>query len=115
MTISVHGGGSGIRDQGLLESALARPLNLYEYENPTIFELAASYTSGIVKNHPFIDGNKRTGFLAGAAFLELNGYQFTASEPETTQMILSLSAGRLTEAELAEWLDNTSHPKPKIT
>ena len=108
ITLSVHGGSAGIRDQGLLESAMARPRNLYEYVEPRIFELAASYMAGIVQNHPFVDGNKRVGFLAGAAFLELNGFRFTASETETTQIILALASGRLSEQQLAQWLEKSS-------
>lgn len=108
VTLSIHGGGVGIRDQGLLESALARPRNLYEYGKPGIFELAAAYTAGVVQNHPFIDGNKRTGFLAGAAFLELNGYRFVASETEATQVILGLASGQLSEQQLAEWMEKSS-------
>jgi death-on-curing protein len=108
ITLSVHGGGAGIRDRGLLESALARPRNIYEYGEPGIFELAAAYTAGIVQNHPFIDGNKRAGFLAGTAFLELNGFRFTASETEATQIILALATGRLSEQQLAEWLEKSS-------
>ena len=108
ISLAVHGGSAGIRDQGLLESALARPRNLYEYNEAGIIELAASYTAGIVQNHPFIDGNKRAGFLAGIAFLELNGYQFIASEAETTQMIMALAAGELSELQLVKWLEINS-------
>lgn len=111
LTLSVHGGGAGIRDQGLLESALARPHNLFKYGEPGLFELAAAYTGGIVQNHPFIDGNKRTGFLAGAAFLELNGFQFLADESEATHIILALASGRLTEQQLAEWLETSCRPR----
>lgn len=108
ITLSVHGGGAGIRDQGLLESALARPRNLFEYGEPGIFELATAYLAGIVQNHPFVDGNKRTGFLAGAAFLGINGLRFVANETDATQMILALASGRLSEQQLAEWLDKNS-------
>ena len=114
VTLSIHGGGVGIRDQGLLESALARPRNLYEYGEPGIFELAAAYTGGVVQNHPFIDGNKRTGFLAGAAFLELNGYRFVASETEATQIILALASGQLSEQQLADWMEKSSR-RPEMT
>jgi death-on-curing protein len=108
ITLSVHGGGVGIRDQGLLESALARPRNLFEYGEPGIFELAAAYTAGIVQNHPFVDGNKRTGFLAGAAFLEINGLRFVANETDATQIILALASGLLSEQQLAEWMEKSS-------
>lgn len=110
-TISIQGGGSGIRDRGLLESALSRPRNLYQYNNPDLFNLAASYTHGIVKNHPFVDGNKRAGFLAGTAFLELNGFRFAASESLATQAITNLAAGELSEAELAEFFRNHCQTK----
>ena len=111
LTLSVHGGGAGIRDQGLLESALARSHKLFEYGESGLFELAAAYTGGIVQNHPFIDGNKRTGFLAGAAFLELNGFHFLADESEATQIILALASGRLTEQQLPEWLKKSCRPR----
>jgi death-on-curing protein len=102
------GGADGIRDRSLLESALARPRNLFVYGDPGIPELAAAYTTGIVKNHPFVDGNKRTGFLAGAAFLELNGLRLTATEPEATQIILGLAAGNVSELQLAAWFQENS-------
>lgn len=108
ISLANHGGGAGIRDYGLLQSALARPKNLYEYGNPGLPELAAAYMAGIVNNHPFIDGNKRAGFLAGAAFLELNGLRLVATEPEATQMILGLASGEITEARLSEWLQRNS-------
>jgi death-on-curing protein len=100
-TIAIHGGSPGIRDRGLLESAMARPRNLYQYESPDLCALAAAYTAGIVKNHPFVDGNKRAGFLAGAAFLDLNGMQFSASEAGAAQMIFALAAGEISESRLA--------------
>lgn len=108
ISISVHGGGSGIRDHGLLQSALAKPKNLFEYEQASVPELAAAYMAGIVKNHPFVDGNKRAGFLAGAAFLELNGYRLTAPEIDATQMILGLASGQISEKQLARWLERFS-------
>lgn len=104
ISIVTHGGGAGIRDQGLLESALYRPRNLYEYGDPDVMALAAAYMAGIVKNHPFVDGNKRVGFLAGAAFLELNGHKLIATETDATQMILGLAVGQVSEAQLATWL-----------
>ncbi len=103
-TITLHGGSPGIRDAGLLASALARPRNLYEYGDADIFDLAAAYTAGIVKNHPFVDGNKRAGFLAGIAFLEINGCRFSASEADATQVIIGLAAGNLTEHQIADFL-----------
>ena len=103
ISLANFGGAQGIRDPGLLASALARPKNQFAYGQPDIFELAAAYTAGIVQNHPFVDGNKRTGFLAGATFLELNGCRLTASEPEATRIIMGLAAGELSEQELAQW------------
>ena len=103
ISLANFGGAQGIRDPGLLASALARPKNQFAYGQPDIFELAAAYTAGIVQNHPFVDGNKRTGFLAGAAFLELNGRPLTASEPEATRIIMGLAAGAVSEQELAQW------------
>jgi death-on-curing protein len=98
-------GAAGVRDEGLLQSALARPQQLRAYgKNPDIVELATAYTSGIIRSHPFIDGNKRTGFLVGVLFLEMNGYRLTASEEDATQAILGLAAGRLGESVFAALL-----------
>jgi death-on-curing protein len=103
--LALDGGATGLRDAGLLQSALARPQQLYAYgENPDIIDMAAAHIAGIVRNHPFIDGNKRTGFLVGVLFLELNGYHFTATEESAAQAILSLAAGTLDEPALAAWL-----------
>jgi death-on-curing protein len=102
--LSEFGGASGIRDQGLLDSALARPENILAYGQPTVFEMAAAYAFGIVKNHPFIDGNKRTGFTAAIMFLELNGELFAASEADATIQTLALAAGDLDESSYAAWL-----------
>jgi len=94
-----------VRDAGLLESALARPRQLHAYgDKPGIVEMAAAYVAGIVRNHPFFDGNKRTGFVAGVLFLELNGYRFTATEEDATQAVFGLAAGRLDDATFAEWM-----------
>jgi len=103
ISLANFGGGEGIRDIKLLESALARPNNLFAYEKPDLYQLAAAYCSGIVRNHPFVDGNKRTGFLAGAAFLQLNGITLKAGEPEATQIIVGVAAGEIDDAQLAEW------------
>lgn len=105
VSLANFGGADGIRDLNLLQSALARPRNLFAYGNPGLHELAAAYTAGIVRNHPFVDGNKRTGFLAGAAFLELNGWRLTATEMEATQTILGVAAGEISETALAEWFE----------
>ena len=102
--LSRFGGLSGIRDEGLLESALNRPLQLFHYENPSIFELAAAYAHGIVKNHPFLDGNKPSGLMAAALFLESNGWDFEAPEEEAVLQTLALAAGETTAADYAAWL-----------
>jgi len=104
-----HGGVSGIRDEGLLESALNRPRTRFEYgQRPSIFDLAACYCNALAKNHPFIDGNKRIALVAGALFLELNGFSLRAPEAEAVVIMRELAAGRLTEPELAAWLKRSS-------
>ncbi len=102
------GGLKGIRSEGLLESALNKPRHLFSYGKPTVFEMAASYAVGIVKNHPFLDGNKRTGFVAAALFIEANGYLFQATEEEAVLETLALAAGESTEADYAAWLAKNS-------
>ncbi|WP_447970372.1 type II toxin-antitoxin system death-on-curing family toxin [Nitrospira sp. M1] len=102
--LAEHGGATGLRDKGLLDSALVRPENLFAYEKADLFGLAAAYTHGILRNHPFIDGNKRTAFLTGYVFLGKNKKELVASEAEATQVILDLVSKRLTEAEFALWL-----------
>jgi death-on-curing protein len=103
--LALDGGTAGVRDMGLLQSALARPQQLRAYsDNPDIIDVAAAYIAGIVRNHPFIDGNKRTGFLVGVLFLELNGYHFNATEESAAQANLSLAAGTLDEPALTAWL-----------
>src|SRR5882724_12496033 len=99
-----HGGAEGLRDESLLHSALGRPLNHSVYASADIIELAAKYTAGIVQNHPFVDGNKRTGFVVGVLFLELNGFDFTASEAEAAQAVLELAAGTIDETGFALFL-----------
>ena len=104
MLLAEHGGGSGIRDKALLDSALARAKQKYTYESDaSVFELAAAYSFGIAKNHPFVDGNKRTAFTIGTLFLEINGYILTAPEPEAAITFEKLAAGQLDENELAKW------------
>ncbi len=110
LLIAEHGGSPGLRDQGLLESALARPVNLHAYGVPDFPALAACYAAGIIVNHPFIDGNKRTGFAAAATFLDRNGRDLSASEAEATRMTLALAAGKLTDDEYAAWLRDNSGP-----
>jgi death-on-curing protein len=108
--IQRHGGGHGTRDEGLLESALARPENLAAYGEPTVFELAASYAYGIARNHAFIDGNKRTAFVASVLFLRMNGQQFHAEPAEAAVVFLRLAAGEFSDAELAEWFRRNANP-----
>jgi death-on-curing protein len=103
--LALHGGGTGLRDRGLLQSALARPRQHYAYAHrPDAVELAALYTAGIIRNHPFVDGNKRTGFVIGVLFLELHGFDFKASEEDATQAVMGLAAGTVDEAGYTEWL-----------
>jgi len=102
--LAEHGGGTGIRDMALLDSALARPHHLIAYGDPDIYDLAAAYTSGIVRNHPFVDGNKRTGFMAGYVFLASNELQLTAAEIDVVQVVTLLAAGEFGESEYAAWL-----------
>jgi death-on-curing protein len=99
-----HGGAEGLRDETLLHSALGRPVNHFGYASTDIIDLAARYTFGIVKNHPFVDGNKRTGFVVGVLFLELNGYRFTASEEAAAQAVLELAAGTIDEDGFSNFL-----------
>ena len=108
MMLSHYGGIAGVRDENLLESALAKPQQLFHYGKPTLADLGAAYSSGIVKNHPFLDGNKRTGFMMGAGFLERNGFEFHATEAEAVLRTLALAAGEMTEAAYAEWLKANS-------
>ena len=102
------GGASGVRDRGLLESALARPHHRWAYEQASIFDLAATYAHGIVKNHPFVDGNKRTGFRAAALFLEANGVRFNAREEDAVVQTLALAASALSAEAFAAWLRSVS-------
>lgn len=106
--LAMFGGGNGIRDEGLLESALARPQNLHAYTDATVPELAATLTFGIVMNHPFVDGNKRTGYLAGFVLLHLNGWDMNVPEQEVVQTILSLAASETNEDQLTEWFIRNS-------
>jgi death on curing protein len=110
-SIAEHGGAAGIRDEGLLESALARPLNLVAYGDPDWAELAASYGVGLAKNHPFVDGNKRAAFLAVGLFLALNGYRLVATQADATLTMLSVAAGSLDETGFAAWLRTHSRPR----
>lgn len=102
------GGSPGLRDAGGLESALARPQNLFAYEEPTIFELATAYASGIIRNHPFVDGNKRLGLAIALTFLELNGYVSQLDEAKIVTMTLGLASREVDEAAYTKWLEQNS-------
>ena len=103
--LAIYGGAAGLRDDALLKSALARSQQHYAYtEPPDIIGLAAVYTAGMVRNHPFVDGNKRTGFIVGILFLEMNGYRFTASEEDAAHAVWELAAGKLDEAGYGAFL-----------
>ncbi|TNJ34117.1 type II toxin-antitoxin system death-on-curing family toxin [Prosthecochloris vibrioformis] len=113
--IAEHGGSTGIRDRELLLSALARPQHQAHYnDEPTVFELAAAYAYGIIRNHPFVDGNKRTGFLAAYVFLNINGWQLRASEVEAITVILDVAAGDIDEPTFSRWLKNKSVILPDL-
>ena len=103
-TLAEHGGGAGIRDEGLLDSALARPQNVESYGTASAAALAAAYAFGLAKNHAFIDGNKRAAFLAAGLFLALNSYRLSATQVEATSAMLALAAGELDEADFARWV-----------
>ena len=103
-SLAEHGGLVGMRDEGLLDSALARPLNLAAYGAPELADLAAIYGVGLAKNHPFLDGNKRAAFLAVGLFLYINGYRLKSDQASATHAMLAVAAGELDEAEFAGWL-----------
>lgn len=102
--LAEHGGAAGVRDAGLLESALARPRHLAHYGQPDVCELAAAYAFGLARNHPFIDGNKRSAFVATELFLMINGWRLTATDADCVMVMLSLAAGEIDEAHFAQWL-----------
>lgn len=102
--LAEFGGASGLRDASLLDSALARAQNLLAYGKPTLFDLAACYGCGLIKNHPFVDGNKRIGFAISVLFLELNGCRFRGAEVDATVQTLAVAAGEKTEREFSKWL-----------
>lgn len=107
--LAEHGGGQGVRDDGLLDSALQRPQNKLAYESPDLAELAAAYAFGIARNHPFIDGNKRTALVTSFTLLYVNGLKVITSQEENTKKIMALAAGTIEEKELADWFkQNTS-------
>lgn len=101
--LAEHGGAEGVRDDGLLESAFARPRNLADYGDPDAAALAAAYAYGIARNHPFVDGNKRTAAVVSETFLGLNGFELTATDAELVVAILALAASQLSEEELTDW------------
>ncbi len=103
-SLAEHGGAAGLRDAGLLESALARPLNLAAYGEPDVHALAAAYGVGLAKNHPFVDGNKRAAFLAVGMFLMLNGWRLTAPQADATLTMLAVASGQMDEDTFARWL-----------
>ena len=104
--LAEHGGGTGVRDAGLLASALTRPQNRWAYGDVDAAELAAAYAYGIARNHPFVDGNKRTAWVLARVFLAINGRELTFSANEAIAVVLALAAAELSEAELAEWFRN---------
>jgi death-on-curing protein len=108
--LMLHGGAEGVRDLGLLESAMARSKNLFAYSEqpPSLAQLAASYAKGIVANHPFVDGNKRTAFIVSVTFLQLNGLKLTATKEDRVLTFWSLADGSLTEEQLANWFEHNT-------
>jgi len=113
LELAAHGGAVGVRDSGMLESALARPRNIWVYaeSQPSLAVLAAAYAFGISSNHPFVDGNKRTALLVSFAFLDVNGSEVTASQEDAFLTILGLAAGEITEEQLAEWFGRNTAPQ----
>ena len=109
--LAEHGGPAGVRDEGLLASALSRPQNRALYESPDVAELAASYAFGIARNHPFVDGNKRTAFVAMEVFLDLNGWGLGASDEACVLTMLELAAGHMEEAAFAQWVRDHLQPR----
>jgi death-on-curing protein len=109
--LAEHGGSSGVRDRGLLESALAKPKHRAAYGEPDVAELAAAYGWGISRNHPFLDGNKRAAFVAVELFLELNGWQLVASDADCVMTMLRVAAGEVEEVDFADWIRRESKPR----
>jgi death on curing protein len=108
MMLAQHGGLAGVRDEGLLESALSKAQHLFAYASPTLAEIAASYAAGVILNHPFLDGNKRTGFMLAATFLEINGMELAATEESVIEMTVALASGKLNQTAYATWLSKNS-------
>ncbi len=109
-SLAEHGGAGGLRDEGLLESALARPINLTLYAGPDVADLAAAYGVGLAKNHAFVDGNKRAAFLAVGLFLALNGYRLNATQADATLIMLEVASGSLPQTEFANWIRKYVQP-----
>ncbi len=110
-SLAMHGGASGVRDEGLLDSALNRAPNLAMYGAPDIAELAAAYGVGLAKNHAFVDGNKRVAFLSVGLFLGVNGYKLNASQVDATLTMLAVAGGDVSEQNFADWIRNNSVKK----
>ncbi|MDP9990295.1 death-on-curing protein [Variovorax boronicumulans] len=110
-SLAEHGGASGLRDETMLQSALARPLNLVSYESPDAADLAAAYGVGLAKNHPFIDGNKRAAFLSVGLFLALNGQRLVATQAEATLVMLDVAASAMNESSFANWIRGHMAPR----
>jgi len=110
-SLAEHGGATGIRDEGLLDSALARPLNLAAYGEPALADLAACYGVGVAKNHAFVDGNKRAAFLSVGLFLAINGYRLVATQADATLAMLAVAAGEVDEAQFADWIRQHTVPR----
>ncbi len=111
-SLRLFGGAEGLRDDGMLDSALARPVNAWSYRGETRVEhLAAAYAFGLSKNHPFIDGNKRAAFIAYVGFLKLNGFNLVASQPDAYRTMIDLAAGTIGEEEFAEWIQVNITPR----
>lgn len=110
--VAEHGGSTGLRDERLLESALARPCNLYAYGEEDLCALAAAYAFGVARNHPFVDGNKRTAFMAVYLFLEVNGLKFVADVSSVPPVMVEVASGQRDESEFADWLRSNTLPAP---
>ena len=110
-SLAEHGGAPGLRDEGLLDSALSRAVNLSLYEDPDFAQLAAAYGVGLAKNHAFVDGNKRAAFLAVGLFLGANGYRLKATQVDATLTMLDVAAGAIDEAAFADWIRTHSQPR----
>ena len=112
-SLAEHGGAPGVRDPGLLESALMRPQNALAYGNPDLCDLAATYAVGLARNHPFVDGNKRAAFLAAGLFLLLNGHRLVVTQTQATQVMFALAAGEIDEAGFSAWLRSNVVPRSR--